>query len=102
MVFNRIISNTIEQLIIFGCLLFAAIQMKLFDWPHSYFAHLVRSFIFGRCFFSAGYILAELFDLPFLRSFGFALTIFTNGTLVLGFIGVDFFKVAGHLPIAEL
>lgn len=102
LVINRIITNTIEQLVVFACLLFAATHLNLLDWPEVYYGQLVRIFILARCLFAVGYVLGELLGLPPLRSFGMSWNFFVSGTIVLGYFGVDMFVLSERLPALEL
>jgi hypothetical protein len=101
--FNRIIANTMEQTIIFGCLLlYATAVLNPLEWPESHFGHVVRVFIFGIVLFSVGYILGDFFGVPFYRSPGFALTLVAQSILLTAFLKTDLFNILGSLPVNDL
>ena len=99
---NRILTNTLEQTFIFGCLLLAGIVHNPLNWPNSHFVQIVRLFILARCFYAFGFILGININIPVLRSLGFPGTLICHFIILLAFAGIDIFQKIAALPNIEL
>ena len=97
--FNRVLSNTLEQTFIFGCLLYAVIYYNPMKWPIANFAHLVRLFIVARIFYAIGFIVGQIINIPPLRNLGFPGTLMAHLIIVLAFLGVDMLSKISQIPI---
>ena len=102
MVFNRIMWNTVEQTIIFVCLLWVVQNKNPFDWPDKNLIHIVRMFIFSRVVYSATYILGQVGNMPNSRRFGFVGTLTSSLCLLLALLGINIFKVISIMPVPKI
>lgn len=93
---NRIISNTIEQSIIFAGLyapiLFSS-RDSLASIGNARTLTIAALFVIGRVLFGVGYILGTIVGISTLRSFGFAITVLLNVILISYHLGFNTFDL---------
>lgn len=82
-VLNRVITNTIEQTVIFGGLYaYFLLDVAGDRLSNQQLAAFACWFLLGRLVFSAGYLLGSLVGVSQLRAFGFALSVGANLLLI--------------------
>jgi hypothetical protein len=90
---NRIISNTIEQSIIFaglfGPLLFSSNDLSKIGGDR--ILALASLFVLGRLFFTIGYAIGSFTSISTFRSFGFCVNMFVSGLMVTYHLGINLF-----------
>lgn len=93
---NRIISNTIEQSVIFagfyGNLLFNVDKNAVEEISSSKVLALASLFVIGRVLFALGYVLCWVTRIPTWRSFGFGVSLITNIIMGLYFLEINVFS----------
>lgn len=93
---NRIITNTIEQTIIFaglyGALLFSDVS-HITKIGGAKVLAIASLFVIGRVIYLIGYILGAITKIPTFRSGGFAIGLFVNTILVLYHFGFNSFNL---------
>lgn len=91
---NRVITNTIEQTVIFAGL-YAPLLFndKTIGVGGKQVLALAALFVIGRATYGAGYFLGSITKIPTFRSFGFALGLFVNVTLISYHFGINVFQL---------
>lgn len=91
---NRVITNTIEQSIIFAGLFLPILFNNNTEGISGKQLLVIASlFVIGRLTYAIGYLIGSVTDISSFRSFGFAIGLFINLTLAAYHFGVNSFHL---------